>query len=93
MKMKDCEDLKMPALRWVSLSNSPNGPQLLHQTISPATGPAMAIRCPLVIRRGKSPFVVDFISSIAELAGAVLSLLIPTWAKVAAAIQKEEMHN
>lgn len=48
--------------------NSPVVPQLVHHTISPATGPVIALRCAYVIRGGKKPFVVEVISSCADAA-------------------------
>jgi hypothetical protein len=49
-------------------------------TTKPAAGDIIACICAVVIRGGNNPLALDFTSSIAELSGALLSLLIPTWA-------------
>ena len=48
------------------ICNSPEEPQFVHQTISPAAGVTMAFRWTLVIRGGKNPCVVELASNTAE---------------------------
>ncbi|MEI7980376.1 MAG: hypothetical protein WCI71_01900 [Bacteroidota bacterium] len=50
--------------------------------IKPFAGVTMASIWAWLIRGGSSPFAVDFTSSIAELSGLLLSVFMPTWAKI-----------
>ena len=46
----------------------------------PVAGEPMELRCFFVVRGVRKPLFVDFTSSMADASGALLLLLIPTWA-------------
>ena len=56
--------------------------RVVLNTIKPAEGDGMRYIWVVDILGGRKPLLVDFTSSIAEGSGEVLSLLIPTWAKI-----------
>jgi hypothetical protein len=62
----------------LKICSSPEDPQLVHQTISPVAGEAMAVFCALVMRGGKNPLVTELTSKMAQLFGAAPLELIAT---------------
>jgi hypothetical protein len=58
----------------------PSLSQFVQKTISPSTGFGMALRCSKVIRGGRNPLLSNLTSRPADGSGALLSVLMPTWA-------------
>ena len=67
-------------LRQLLPSNQYKALTVVLYTMSPLDGTTTEFIWLVVIRGGKNPLVVDLTSSMAELSGLLLSLLIPTWA-------------
>ena len=61
---------------------------VVQNTINPSAGSAICETCVCVRRGSKTPFSYDFTSSMAERSGALLSLLMPTWANDVTAVKE-----